>query len=264
MKNKSAILIFLLLVIIIFIIPTGDVEKVRLDRTYEGPSREFIMGTDNLGRDFYSLFIEGGKRTIIVTILASLVAITIGVPSGLIAGYYEGKILGFIRFIADLLMVIPSFVLALIFTSIFGLTPVSAGIMLGITSAPSFMYQTMSLTKKIKKEDFFQNEKILGIKGKKIVFNHILPHIIDPVMTSLGNNAGSIIINYASLSFIGLGTDVTTPDWGAMLYQYRIHMIEYPRLIVIPTLGIFTLAYLFNIIFDSESFLSKKRGSMYE
>lgn len=262
MRDNIWIKVFVILMVVLFILPTGDIRQVRLDRTYEGPSKEFKLGTDNLGRDFYSLMVEGGKRTALVTVIASGISLAIGLISGMLAGYYEGRVEQVVQFFTDLLMVVPSFISSLIFTSLFGLTPVKAGVMLGITGSVLFTQQTKALTKRIKKEDFFQNEKILGISERKLVFKHILPNIIDPILTSFGNNAGNVIISYSSLAFIGLGTDVTKPDWGAMLYQYRIYIIEHPRLIIWPTVGIFVLSMIFHLAFDSNRG-KKKRGNIY-
>ena len=108
----------------------------------------------------------------------------------------------------------------------------------------------MILTKQIKNRGFILSEKALGIPSSMIMTRHILPNIITPILAALGSTVSSIALQYASLSFIGLGADITKPDWGALLYQYRVYIIDKPLMIFFPCMAIFSLAYASFVIFD--------------
>ena len=238
------------LLFIILILPAGDITLVRLTETFCPPGPKYFLGTDHLGRDIFSLIKFGLIRTLEVVFVASFTSLFLGLFLGTIAGFYEKHLEEGINFITDLLMVIPSFMLALIFASIFGLHPISCGLLFGVTGMGSYLYQTAALTKKVKGEEFIMAQKVLGFSNMYILKNHILPNILPPIFSTFGSRASNVILAYASLSFVGLGTDLSRPDWGALLYQYRTYTIEHPILIVWPSLGIFLIALGFHLIFD--------------
>ncbi|WP_050775458.1 ABC transporter permease subunit [Pseudoleptotrichia goodfellowii] len=105
---------------------------------------------------------------------------------------------------------------------------------------------------------------MLGAGNGRIIFRHILPNIIKPVFTSLGNNMSGISLQYASLTFIGLGSDINNPDWGTMLYQYRIYLFDYPMMLLWPSLGIFLIAFVSNRLFDDREINNIKQGTIYD
>lgn len=264
MKKKISISIFIGFILLIMILPTKNIVAVNLDNTFQGISLAHPLGTDNLGRDVYSLMVEGCIRTLIVVLISTIISMTCGVILGMISGYFGGHIETAIQFLADFTLIIPSFISALVFTAIFGLTPVSVGVVLGLTNMGEYIIQVTSLTKSMKKMEFIKAEIVLGIPDYKIICKHILPNISKPLLTFMGNRASSVTLQYASLAFIGLGTDVTNPDWGTMLYQYRVYIINEPMLVLWPTLGIFLLALFFHVVFDNNESDNSKDVSLYD
>ena len=193
----------------------------------------------------------GFIRTSIVVLVGSVIGFGLGVILGLIGGYSEGIILVIIKSFSDIATIVPSIIVAIIIASIIGLNPISAGIALGFCDIGIYSNQVASLTKRMKYSEFIVMEELLLIPRKKIIISHILPNIIESVSSLFANKASGLIIRYASLSFIGLGTDITKPDWGTLLYEYRIYMIDKPMLLLWPSLGILIFALFFQALFDN-------------
>lgn len=261
-RRKQFLILFLAFVISSMFLPRYDTDIIHLDKTFEGPSFEHVLGTDHMGRDLFSLILTGAKRTIAVVVISMSISLSLGLVFGLIAGYYEGILEVAVQFFTDLTLIVPTFIVALIVTALVGVNPVIIGVVIGVTSAGVYSNQVSELTKAVKKEDFILAAKTLGQKDIKIIFKHILPHVAKPVLTAFGNRAGSVTIQFASLSFIGLGTDLTEPDWGALLFQYRIFIIDHPFLIFWPSLAIFILSYGFQHLFDDYE-LGREKGDIY-
>lgn len=248
--TKKLIFINIILVGILFIFSSKLNTDVNLDSIFLGFSKQNFFGTDNLGRDVFSLIIVGGVRTLEVVFIATSLSFFIGCFLGMIAGYFEGNIGIIIKAVVDLMMVIPTLIVALIITSIFGITPITAGFSLGIFGVGNYMNQSEALTKIEKNRDYILASKILGAPWYILLFKRIFINILPRLLINLGNTASGIILQYSALTFIGLGSDYTKPDWGAMLYQYRIYLVRKPSLIIIPTLCILWISLSFNLIFD--------------
>ena len=251
MKKRYLLCIFITLVILIMIV-TGykDSVKTNLSDTFAPISMEHYFGTDHLGRDIFSLIVDGAVRTLATVFIASLISVFFGLILGMIGGYFDKTLETIIVFFTDMLMIVPSFIMALIISAIFGLNPVTAGITLGITGIGTYTNQAMILTRQVKNRGFILSEKALGIPSFLIMTRHILPNIITPILAALGSMVSAIALQYASLSFIGLGSDITKPDWGALLYQYRVYIIDKPSMLFFPSMAIFSLAFISYVIFD--------------
>lgn len=236
------------------LLKAGYQDAIRTDMrdTFAPMSSQHYFGTDHLGRDIYSLMADGALRTLLTIAIASGIALSIGVLIGTLGAYYGGAVETAVQFLADILMIIPSFILALIISAMMGLSPISAGITLGISGIGDYANQAMILTKGIKHRGFIVNERSMGISSLHIILFHTIPNIIVPILTAFGNRASAIALQYASLSFIGLGADLTKPDWGALLYQYRIYIIDRPGLLFWPSASIFLLAFTLHRIFDTK------------
>jgi len=250
--KKRYLLYILPVIFILIMIVTGyrDSVKTNLSETFAPISLKHYFGTDHLGRDIFSLIVDGAVRTLATVVIASLISVSFGLILGMLGGYFGKSLEIVIVFFTDMLMIVPSFIMALIISAIFGLNPVTAGITLGITGIGTYTNQTMILTRQIKNRGFILSEKALGIPSSMIMTRHILPNIITPILAALGSTVSSIALQYASLSFIGLSADITKPDWGALLYQYRVYIIDKPLMLFFPCMAIFSLAYASFVIFD--------------
>lgn len=256
--------VLILIIIISRLFPIYDTDIINLNEKFLKISGKHILGTDYLGRDICSLMIKGGIRTLEVIVIASSFSFTTGIFAGMITGYTDSPLNVIPDFLIDLFMIIPTFILALVITSQFGLTPLNAGLSIGIGSIGGYYNQTKKLVQEIKKKEFVVASRMLGAGNGRIIFRHILPNIIKPVFTSLGNNMSGISLQYASLTFIGLGSDINNPDWGTMLYQYRIYLFDYPMMLLWPSLGIFLIAFVSNRLFDDREINNIKQGTIYD
>jgi peptide/nickel transport system permease protein len=265
MKHKKLILwgVFIVFVLLLFLIPHQSIKATDILNTYQGLSAEHWLGTDNLGRDTFALMVTGGQRTLLCVFLATVISFTFGSLLGMIAAYEGGLVRSLVQFTADFVTVIPSLIMALIFSALFGFSAVSAGIIFGIGNMGQYINLSEGLTAGMKDRDFIGAEVSLGLRKPAILFRHVFPNIMRQLFVYLGNNASSVVLQYAGLAFIGLGTDVTNPDWGTLLYQYRAYILSYPRLVLLPILAVCLLALFFHYAFDSAK-LEKTELTIYD
>ena len=264
MKRKSILWgLFGLFILFLFLVPHPNIKLTNLAETFQGPGAAHILGTDNLGRDTFALMVTGGQRTILVVFLATVISFAGGTLLGMIAGFWGGILKSVIQFIADFVTVVPSLVLALIFSALFGFSPAMAGVIFGIGNIGQYINLSESLTSGMKRRDFISAEISLGLPGGRLLFLHIFPNIVRQLFVYMGNNASGVVLQYAGLAYIGLGTDVTSPDWGTLLYGYRVYLLTYPRLVLIPIAAICLLALFFHYAFDDGS-LKDRELTIYD
>lgn len=255
------ILIILLLFLILSILPNEPNFSPSVTERMLPMSTTHFFGTDYLGRDVFSLMVYGFQRTIQTVFISSIFSLTLGSIIGLYAGYKGGASIRIMQLFSNLGLIIPSFIAALIITSIFGFSPLSVGIALGFFDFGVYSNQVATLTQKVRSEDFVMMSRLLNVPRRTILKNHIFHHVFPALSTLFSTNASSIVLRYASLAFIGLGADITKPDWGMLLYDYRIYFIDQPTLLLWPSLGIFGLCLFFHLVFDNGG---KKEKSFYE
>lgn len=255
MKRKQWIGLMCLAGFVLFLLLSPRQNIMATDvRNMFGPSTpEHWLGTDNLGRDVYSLLVEGGIRTMEVVFLSAAISFIGGTALGMIAAFWGGVIRNVIQFTADFTLIIPSFIMAMVFSALFGFKPAVAGIVFGIGNMGEYVNQSYNLAYSLKKQEFIDAERIIGLGRGRILVFHVLPNICRQLFVFLGNKAANVVVQYSGLAFIGLGTDITKPDWGTLLYQYRIYMISHPTLVIYPAAAITLLTVFFHVMFDSGS-----------
>ena len=194
--------------------------------------------------------VKGGLRTLAVVFISSAISFIGGISLGMIASYVGGAAQTAISFLADFTLVVPTFIVAVIFSAAFGLSPLMAGCVFGISNIGTYIQQADEMTSEMRDREFIRSEVVLGASQPRIIFRHIMPNIYRAMLVYLGNSASQVVLQYAGLAYIGVGTDITNPDWGTMLYQYRVYMISHPTLVLWPTLAIEILAVCFHFLFD--------------
>lgn len=250
-KNIGIVVLFSVFLFLVVTQTHMDMVPVDLTNKLAPMSLEHLMGTDILGRDLYELMMVGCLRSFLVVMIAGTISLSVGVTVGILSGYFQGNISMILQFLTDFLLIIPTFIVALLATAVFGLNPVSAGIALGLCQMGHFANHAAELTREIKGKEYIAILHIMGYSRLRILFYHVLPGILPLVFPYFGSMASSNILQYASLAFIGLGSDITKPDWGTMLYQYRIYILDEPLLVLWPSLGIFLMAIIFQFLFDT-------------
>jgi len=223
---------------------------VYFDQTFQPPSRQFLFGTDEVGRDVLSRVIFGSRISLMLGIIVLSVSLSIGVPLGLIAGYYGGRWNTIIMRTADIFLAVPALVLALAVTS--ALTPSMVSAMFAISFAwwPWFTRLVQGETLSVKEEQFVEASRALGTNRLRIAFREILPNCLSPIIVKATLDMGFVILVGASLSFLGLGVQPPTPAWGTMIAEGRILLTRAPWMCTFPGLAILITVMGFNLLGD--------------
>jgi len=221
------------------------------EKRFLPPSFENPFGTDYLGRDVLSRVIFGARISLFVGIFVVCVAIMIGVPLGLIAGYFGGKVDEILMRITDVFLSFPSLLFAIALVATLGPGLFNAMISLSITWWPWYARLARAQAVTIKEQPYVLASQVIGVKGLTIVFRHLLPNALTPIIVQGTMDMSSAILAEAGLSFIGLGAQAPSPEWGLMVSTGRIYLLNYWWFPVFPGLAIFLVAIAFNLFGDS-------------
>jgi len=209
----------------------------------QGPSFSHLFGTDNFGRDVFSMIMVGARNTIAVSIVAVLVGAGIGVPLGMLAAARGGFIDGIVMRMTDLAFAFPALLTAVIITTIFGPSAVNAMIAIGIFNIPVFARVTRGAALSLWKRDYVLAARCAGRGDASIAVLHVLPNINHVLIVQITIQFALAIVAEAGLSYVGLGTQPPMPSWGKMLNDAQTFIYDAPWLAIFPGLAI-TLAVL--------------------
>lgn len=250
---RFGLIILLLLVVLSMISPMickwGYTE---MDFTYMngGPCAEHWLGTDALGRDLLSRLLYGGRFSLGLGFGSCAISTTLGIILGSIAGYFGGWVDNLILRACELLQAIPSNLLALIISATFGGGYFTTMLALAIGGIPGGTRILRAQILSVRKEEYIEAAQSVNCSSLRIMFSHILPNVLSPVIVSTTMGMGNMITMAAGLSFIGLGIQPPTPEWGAMLSEGRNVITNYPHLAIFPGLFIFITVLCFNLFGD--------------
>ena len=245
------IFIFFLLAVLAPVISTHDPLKVDVLNRLQGPSKEHFLGTDELGRDIYSRIIFGTRKTLQAGVTIVGLAFLIGTSLGSIAGFFGGLIETVIMRAVDIFMSIPYLVLALAVAAALGPSLIHAVIALSFAWWPWYTRMIRGQILSVKENDYIEGGRAVGASSTRILFRHILPNCISPVIVLATLDMGMAIIMAAGLSFIGVGAQPPSPEWGAMLSTGRDYLTTawwYP---IFPGLTLSLAVLGFNLLGDS-------------
>lgn len=204
-----------------------DPLKQNASERLEKPSIDHPLGTDRFGRDVFSRTLYGGKTTLISSVFALCTALLIGLLVGLVAGMFHGSILDIILMrLIDVLLAFPFMVLAMVIAALFGTSLVHLLIAVVSVWWVSFARLTRSVVLHAKNETSFAAAQVLGAPRRTIILRELLPKAISPVLILATFELGSLILSIAALSFLGLGSQPPTPEWGSMLADGRVHFCK--------------------------------------
>ncbi|PAE40138.1 ABC transporter permease [Bacillus sp. 7884-1] len=215
------------------------------------PGGEHLFGTDDLGRDIYSRVVYGAQISIKAALLSVGIAILIGVPIGLLSGYFGGFWDEWVVMRSvDAMQAFPFLILALAIAAVLGNGFGNAMIAIGIGFAPAFIRITRGQVLQLRNMEYILAAKATGVKDLRIIFSHILPNALNPIIiqSTLAMAAG--ILAEASLSYLGLGVQPPTPSWGSMLNQAQTLMNVSPYATIFPGMAIFLVVLGFNLLGD--------------
>lgn len=256
--TKLRLCVFLGLVILLMLVALFseqlapyDPYEQNLDEAMQPPSPQHIMGTDRHGRDMFSRVLVGGKTSIYAT-LALVAAISVfGTVVGTLCGYYGGKVDSIVMRISDVCLAFPGLVFAMAVAALLGGGISNAVLALAVISWPKYSRVARSQTLALKSSSFVNAARLSGSSSTQIILRHILPNILGPILVTAMLDIGTMMMELAGLSFLGLGAKPPTAEWGNMMSSGRSMLQMYPWIVLSPGIGIFISVVLFNLLGDT-------------
>jgi peptide/nickel transport system permease protein len=216
----------------------------------KAPSAAHWMGTDENGRDVFSRVVFGARASLLAGVVSVLIALGIGVPLGLLAGFAGGKVDAVIGRLVDAMLACPFLILAIALAAFLGPALTNAMIAIGVTAAPVFVRVARGATMDAATNEYVEAARALGNPPWRVAIRHVLPNIVPPVLVQATLAIAAAIIAEASLSFLGLGQQPPAPSWGSMLNSAQRFLTQAPWLAVFPGLAIFLAVLSFNLVGD--------------
>ncbi|KFC64156.1 putative ABC transporter permease protein dipeptide transport protein [Bosea sp. LC85] len=256
LHNRSAqiggalVLIFVLMAILAPLLPLADPLKSNFLAIRKPPSALYWFGTDELGRDQFARLFYGAQTSLLAGIFSVSIALAVGVPFGLLAGWYGGWIDIAISRVTEAMLACPFLIVAIAFAAILGPSLTNAMIAIGLSAVPIFIRLVRGQVLSIKAEDFIEGTRAIGARDMRILFLHVLPNTLSPVVVQSTLFMAQAIILEAALSFLGLGQQPPAPSWGQMLNVAKNFMEQAPWMSVAPGIAIFLAVLGFNLLGD--------------
>jgi len=255
--NKKAmfgLFIVLLLVLAVIFIPIFmDLDPYTTDRAAgfnKGPSDTHLLGTDDVGRDLFARLLYGGRISLFVGITSTIISVLIGIPLGLIAGYFRGAAESIIMRTADAFMSFPSMVLILVLVAVFGPSIFTVTVVIGVLGWTGIAKLIYGNVLSIREREYIQAAKVVGIKTWPILFTEVLPNAIPPVWANISFRVAGAILTESSLSFLGMGVQTPQASWGNIIFaaQNLLVLTARPWVWLPPGICIILVVVGFNFI----------------
>jgi peptide/nickel transport system permease protein len=258
LKSHKQFTVFLILAIAIicvaifapFIAPKDPYDAVMTD-SLQAPSSKYLCGTDKLGRDILSRVIYGTRTSLVMTLALVAVIFVLGTALGIIAGYCGGIVDEVIMRIADMCISFPGLVLAIAIAGMLGPNMVNAVIAIAAVSWTKYARLARSLVLKIKSNTYMEAAVVTGTRTKDMIFRYVIPNLITTMIITAATDIGGMMLELASLSFLGFGAQAPTPEWGLMLNEGRTYIAKAPWLMIYPGIAIVIVVVVFNMLGDS-------------
>ncbi len=244
------IVLFFLIALLAPLLAPQPPNALSLKDALTSPCREHILGTDEFGRSILSRIIFGARVSLNIALIASAVALGVGVPLGALAGYYGGWFDSIVQGLVDLTWAFPTILAALAIMFILGTGLHSVMIAVGVVYWAGYARITRGQFLALREEEYVQAARAVGASNLRIVWRHLLPNSLAPLLVQLSLGMGQVILIEASLSFLGLGAQPPTPSWGAMLSNGRAYLLAAPWLTLFPGVAIMLVVLGFNLMGD--------------
>ena len=257
-RNKTAMFALVVLLIIVVCAIFADViadyqTKVLAQNVAErlqGPSLQHWFGTDAFGRDLFARIIHGARYSLIFGVVCTAISLCAGCVLGSVAAYFGGVVDAVIVRIVDAMMSIPYTLLALSLVAALGTGLKSMIIAIVVANVPSFTRMIRSVVLTVVRQDYIEAARASGSSDVAIIFTHVLPNAIGPIVVNATMSVAGLIMSAASLSFIGMGIQPPAPEWGNMLNEAISWMRQAPHVVVVPGVAIIITALCFNLLGD--------------
>jgi ABC-type dipeptide/oligopeptide/nickel transport system permease subunit len=255
-RNKAAlvgggmILIYLACALLAPVLFSGNPSAPNLAKSLEPPSRDELLGTDELGRSILGRIIYGSQISLLIALGVISFGLIVGVPLGLVSGYYRGKIDFTIQRVTDMLLSFPGFLLALALVAILGVGLKNTVISIGISMVPIYIRLVRGCVLSVREEVYVEAARASGTRDVLILLRHILPNVMVPITVQTSLGMGTAILFAAGLGFLGIGVQPPMAEWGAMLGSARVYIFNAPHASTFPGIAIFLAVLSFNLLGD--------------
>jgi ABC-type dipeptide/oligopeptide/nickel transport system permease subunit len=255
-RNKAALLGGFILLGYIFtalfapLLFSGNPAAPNLIMSLEGPSAQHLLGTDELGRSIIGRIIWGSRVSLMIALGVVAVGLIVGVPFGLVSGYYGGKADFLIQRVTDMMLAFPGFLLALGLVAVLGVGLNNTVVSIGISMVPIYIRLVRGCVLTVREQVYVEAAKAVGTRDYKIILKHILPNVMVPITVQTSLGMGNAILFAAGLGFLGIGVQPPTPEWGAMLGSGRAYLFNAPHVATFPGIAIFLSVLSFNLLGD--------------
>ncbi len=256
LRNRLAIFGGIVILGLAFLAVFADVlapshyTKANFLHAYEFPNRQFPLGTDPLGRDMLSRIIYGARVSMLVGFVAQFIVVSIGVPVGAVAGYYGGKVDLLIMRFVDVMYAFPRLLFVILLMSMLGAGLLNIFIAIGLTGWVNIARLTRAQILSLKEREFAEGARAAGAGGLRVLWNHLLPNALSPIIVAVTFGIPEAIFTEAALSFIGVGINPPTPSWGQMVGEYQQYILSYWHLCVFPSVAIALTMLSFTFLGD--------------
>ena len=249
--GASIILFFVFVAIFAPLIATHDPRHANIAERLKGGSPTYYLGTDGVGRDIFSRVVYGTRISLKVGLIAMSFSIGFGTLFGAIAGYYGGKFDNLIMRLMDMMLAMPSILLAMVIVTILGQSLTNAIIAVSIVYIPQYARILRAAVLKVRELDYVVAAKVIGASNPRILLTTVLPNCLAPLIVQATLGIGAAILDAAGLSFLGLGAEIGEPEWGAMLNENRKFIRRAPLAVTAPGVAIFLIVLGFNLLGDA-------------
>lgn len=254
--SKAAMAGFAILCLMILIalfaplIMPYDYSASDMSNTFTSPSAAHLFGTDDLGRDILSRLIYGTRYSLSLGIISTLIAAIMGTAIGAAAGYYGGRMDNALMRFLDIFQAIPSLLLCIMLAAVAGNGFINTVIAISISSAPGFSRMSRAAILNIRNMEYLEAASSINCGSMRIILKHVLPNALSPLIVQFTMGVANAILFAASLSYIGLGVQPPTPEWGSMLSAGRNYIRRYPYMVISPGICIMFAVFSLNVLGD--------------
>lgn len=250
MLGLVIIVVLILATLLASVIAPYGYDDQDVNRAFLGPSMQHLFGTDNLGRDIFSRILYGGRISLTMGLISVSLASVVGIFLGAVAGYYGGKIDDIIMRILDVLMAMPNILLAIAIAAALGPGLVNCMVAVGISTIPRFARVVRGPILALRNQEYIEASIAVNASDARIIFRHVLPNVMAPIIVQSTLYIANAVMAASSLSFLGMGVQPPSPEWGAMLSAGRQYIREYWHVVTFPGIAIMLTVFSLNVLGD--------------
>lgn len=253
-RNKSFAFVCMLALGLIAIgiiapyIAPHDPLKTDMINSLKAPNDVFPLGTDQLGRDLFSRILYGALNSLKMTLSLVIIVFIIGTALGILAGYFGGVVDTIVMRFCDIFLAFPGIIFAIAVAGVLGPSSINTVIALAVVNWPKYARLSRGLTMSIRKKDYIKAAKMGGANEYQIILRYVLPNIIPSLIVTVAMDIGTMLLEISSLSFLGLGAQPPTPEWGYMINEGRTYIQTAPWLMIYPGIAMLITVTIFNLL----------------